>query len=230
MSGRVVPLGTDVHQKVQALLPWYVRTGASPGEEDRQARDERACVEAHVAECARCQAELAWEREIQAACASSEPPPIGNADHGFALLRERIAADASPPRRQGLLARLKAHWRDTPVWTRWALAGQCALVATLSGVLVTAVIPEQRFRALGGAAPPGAATHGNLIVRFRPEATEQQMRRVLRESEARLVYGPTATDAYLLAVPAGLETAAVNRMRKESTVMLVESLDGRAPP
>jgi hypothetical protein len=67
-------------------------------------------------------------------------------------------------------------------------------------------------------------------VRFRPEATEQEMRRVLRDSEARLVYGPTATDAYLLAVPAGLETAAVQRLRKESAVLLVESLDGRAAP
>jgi len=221
MSGRVVQLGTDLHQKVQALLPWYV--GASLDEE------ERARVEAHIAECPRCQAELAWEREIQAACAHSKPVATGNADGGFALLRERITADAPPPQRPGLLARLKDRWLATPGWTRWALAGQCVLVAALSGVLLVQLAPDQRYRALGGPAAASGAG-GNLIVRFRPEATEQEIRRVLRDSEARLVYGPTATDAYLLAVPAGLETAAVQRLRKESAVLLVESLDSRAAP
>jgi len=45
-----------------------------------------------------------------------------------------------------------------------------------------------------------------------------------------MVYGPTATDAYLLAVPAGLESTAVKQLRQEKAVMLVESLDGRAAP
>lgn len=223
MSGRVVQLGTDLHQKVQALLPWYV--GASLDEE------ERARVEAHIAECPRCQAELAWEREIQAACAHSKLAATADAGQGFALLRERIAADPSPRPPRGLLARLTAHWRETPAWTRWALAGQCVLVAALCGVLLLPLAPEQRFRALGApAGASGAASGGNLIVRFRPEATEQEMRRVLRGSQARLVYGPTATDAYLLAVPAGLEAEAVKRLREESVVLLVESLDGRAVP
>jgi anti-sigma factor RsiW len=223
MSGQVVQLGTDLHQRVQALLPWYV--GASLDEA------ERARVEAHIAECPRCQAELAWEREIQSACAHSEPAATGNADQGFALLRNRIAADAPPRQRRGVWARLKDRWLGTPGWTRWALGGQCFLVAALGGVLLVQLAPDQRYRALGGpAGASGATAGGNLIVRFRPEATEQEMRRVLRDSEARLVYGPTATDAYLLAVPAGLETAAVQRLRKESAVLLVESLDGRAAP
>jgi len=220
MSGRVVQLGTDLHQKVQALLPWYV--GATLDEE------ERAHVEAHIAECPRCQAELAWEREVQAAYAQSTPATSSDAAQGFALLRERIAADASPPQDRGLLARLKAHWREIPAWTRWAVAGQCVVVVALSSVLVITLAPDAGFRTLGG--PPGAAAGGNLIVRFRPEATEQEMRRVLRESEARLVYGPTATDAYLLAVPAGLESEAVKRLRNERAVLLVESLNGKASP
>jgi len=224
MSGRVVQLGTDQHQKVQALLPWYV--GAMLDEE------ERAHVEAHIAECPRCQAELAWEREVQAAYAQSSTPGVGPAaDQGFALLRERIAADASPRQDRGLFARLKAQWREIPVWTRWTVAGQCVAVAALTSMLLIALAPDPGFRALGEpASASGAAAGGNLIVRFRPEATEQEMRRVLRESEARLVYGPTATDAYLLAVPAGLESEAVKRLRKEHTVLLVESLNGRAAP
>jgi anti-sigma factor RsiW len=219
----VVHLGTDLHQEVQALLPWYVC--ASLGAE------ERARVEAHIAECPRCQAELAWERELQAACSNSNLAAPGDVDRGFARLRERIAVGPPPRRRFGLVARLRARWREGPAWTRWALLAQCVLVATLSGLLLLPPSPEQRFRALGGpAGPPAAADGGNLIVRFRPEATEQEMRRVLRDSKARLVYGPTSTDAYLLAVPAGLETAAVKQLRQESAVLLVESLDGRAAP
>lgn len=225
MSGRVVHLGTDMHQEVQALLPWYV--GA------RLDAENRARVEAHIADCPRCQAELAWERKLQAACSNGDIDVPGDVDQGFASLRERIVVGvgAAPRQRDGVAARLRQRWRECAPWTRWALLAQCVLVATLGGLLLLPLPPEQPFRALGGpAAPTATADSGNLIVRFRPEATEQEMRRVLRDSKARLVYGPTTTDAYLLAVPAGLETAAVQQLRKESAVLLVESLDGRAAP
>lgn len=215
----VILLGADPHQQVQALLPWYV--GASLGAE------ERARVEAHVAECPRCQAELAWERGFQAAYASVDTQ--GDIDQGFALLRARIAGDTAPRPRDTVWMRLADRWRECPPWTRWALLAQCVLVAALSVALLLPLATEQRYRALGG--PQGLpAPTGNLIVRFRPEATEQDMRRLLRETQARLVYGPTTTDAYLLAVPVGLETAAVKQLRQERAVLLVESLDGRAAP
>ncbi|MDN8617332.1 zf-HC2 domain-containing protein [Variovorax ginsengisoli] len=224
MSGQVVPLGSDVHLKVQSLLPWYV--GAT------LEAQERAGVEAHLADCPRCRAELTLERALQAAYAAtgSDDAP-GDADQGFAALRGRLVGDAAPPVRRGLLAGLRDRWRESPPWTRWALAGQCVLVAALGGLLVLPMWPEPRYRALGEpAAVPAGVDGGQLIVRFRPDATEQEMRRVLRDSRARLVYGPTTTDAYLLAVPAGLETAAVQRLRQEKAVLLVESLDRRAAP
>ncbi len=221
MSGRVFHIGADVHQKVQALLPWYV--GASLG------ADERASVEAHLAECLRCQSELAWERRLQAA--HEDGDAAGDVERDFALLRERIAGAAAPRRRGGLATRLLRGWHRGPAWMRWAMLAQCAAVALLSVTLLVLHSPDERYRTLGGpAVATGAAGGGNLIVRFRPEATEQEMRRVLRDSEARLVYGPTTTDAYLLAVPAGREQAAVLRLRKERAVLLVESLDGRAAP
>jgi Putative zinc-finger len=222
VSGRVVRLGTDVHQQVQALLPWYV--GA------RLDAQEHADVEAHLAECSRCQAELAWELQLHADAAQIDVP-TGDADQGFARLRERMAGTAAAPprRRDSLAARLWAHWRAAPAWTRWALAGQLAVVALLGGLLLPLLSPAPQFRALGGpAAAPAAAASTHLIVRFRPETTEQEMRRLLRESQARLVDGPTTTDAYLLAVPAGMEAAAVRQLRAQGAVLLVESLDGRA--
>ncbi|HEY6356409.1 MAG TPA: zf-HC2 domain-containing protein [Burkholderiaceae bacterium] len=221
MSGRVVQFG-DVHQRVQALLPWYV--GASLGAE------ERARVDAHLAECARCQAELAWERRLHVADDDTDVP--ADVERDLALLRERIADRAAPAQPGGAAARLLGSWRQGPAWMRWAVAGHCAVVAMLGlSLLLVALSPEPRYRALGArAAAPGAAGGGNLIVRFRPDATEQDMRSALRDSQARLVYGPTTTDAYLLAVPADRVKAAVTRLRGERAVLLVESLDGGAVP
>jgi hypothetical protein len=227
VSGRVVRLGGDVHQKVQALLPWYVHASLDA--------EELAHVEAHLAECPRCQAELAWERKVQATCPNQDadaPGAVDHVDQEFAQLRQRIAGSKAPHRRYGLMARLKLRWYQAPAWTRLFMLGQCVLVATLSsGLLLVSQAPDHRFRALGEpAATSASAESGNLIVRFRPEATEQEMRRVLRDSKARLVNGPTTTDAYVLAVPDGPQGEAVNRLRKEPSVLLVESLDGRAAP
>lgn len=219
MSGRVVQFG-DVHQRTQALLPWYVGAGLSA--------DERAVVDAHLAGCPRCQAELAWERELQAA--DSDADSVNDVDRDFALLRERIGGRAARASSSGFATRLIRGWRQGPVWMRWTLAGQCALVAMLGlSLLLVALSPEPRYRTLGGRAAAAGAPGGNLIVRFRPDATEQDMRSVLRDSEARLVYGPTTTDAYLLAVPAERVKAAVTRLRGARAVLLVESLDGAEP-
>jgi hypothetical protein len=56
------------------------------------------------------------------------------------------------------------------------------------------------------------------------------MREALRDSNARLVHGPTSTDAYVLAVPAEHVDDAVARLRARRVVLLVESLDGAGPP
>jgi anti-sigma factor RsiW len=221
VSGRVVQFG-DVHQRVQALLPSYV--GASLGAE------ERASVDAHLAQCERCQAELAWERSLQLADDDAEVP--GDVEGDLAQLRERIVHGAAPAQPSGAAARLLRSWRQGPAWMRWAMLGQGAVVAALGlALFLVAPAPEPRYRALGArAAAPGAAGGGNLIVRFRPDATEQDMRSVLRDSQALLVYGPTATDAYLLAVPPERLKAAVARLRGQRAVLLVESLDGGAEP
>jgi ethanolamine ammonia-lyase large subunit len=77
---------------------------------------------------------------------------------------------------------------------------------------------------------PGIDSRHNLIVRFRPNATEEDIRHVLRDTDAKLVYGPTITDAYVLTVPASDEKTAVVRLRGNSAVLLVESLDGQGMP
>lgn len=224
MSGRVVHLGTDVHEQVQALLPWYLGARLAP--------QEHAQVTAHIAECPRCQAELAWERQLQAACTDADEAFVGtpaDVERGIARMRERIAsagAVAVQRARPGLWVRLRNGWRRGPAWARWTLAAQFGVVVVLSSLLLVTLPAQRDFRTLGRSAVPVA----NVIIQFRPEATEQDMRRMLRESEARLVYGPTAAGAYLVTVPPSLEAAAVMRLKQEHSVLLVEPLDSRAAP
>ena len=70
------------------------------------------------------------------------------------------------------------------------------------------------YRALGSAAQP----QGKLVVVFKPATTEREMRRILQANGARVVDGPTVTDAYVLALPASQANAALDRMRAEPAV------------
>ena len=64
---------------------------------------------------------------------------------------------------------------------------------------------------------------------FRPEATEAQIRAALRASDARLVGGPTVTDAYLVQL-AGPVPQALGRLRAQPGVARVESLVSGSSP
>lgn len=234
MTGHIIPLRGDGHNQVQALLPWYVSGGLDAA--------ERAQVEAHLAECTECQAELKLERRLAAEVAAT---PIagataagapGDVEHGWALMRRRIetgprqrASAVSWPNWLGAAGRsIAPPWTAGPAWMRWALAGQFALLLLLA-VYATPILrhDQARYRALG-AAPPVASA--NLVVIFRPDLTERELRRILSESHARLVDGPTATDAYLLHVPAAERGAALARLRRQPRIELAEPVDSGASP
>jgi cysteine synthase len=59
---------------------------------------------------------------------------------------------------------------------------------------------------------------------FKPDTTEREMRRILQASGARVVDGPTVTDAYVLALPAAQAPAALARLRAEPAVTLAQAL------
>jgi anti-sigma factor RsiW len=211
-GGRVVPLNPDAHAEVQVLLPWYVS--------GRLEADEHALVEAHLAACGRCAAEVEAERRLQAAHVGIETP--GDVERSLAALRTRMAA--SRPAAQPAPAPIAGGprgwpWRRVPGWLQGALALQFAVIVGLAGWLLAT--PEGDYRVLGS-----SAASGNVVVKFRADAAERDIRRALRASGARLVDGPTSTDAYLLAVPEGQEATAIARLRAEPHVLLAESLGG----
>jgi hypothetical protein len=74
-----------------------------------------------------------------------------------------------------------------------------------------------------GAAPP--SPEGNVVVIFRPETTEREFREILRSENARLVDGPSSTDAYLLHVAPAARPQALSALRRRSQVLVAEPVD-----
>jgi anti-sigma factor RsiW len=221
MSGQILHLEPDPHVAVQRLLPWYL-TG-------RLDTDEHDAVETHLAQCPECRAELETERQWQLL----QPGQGAQVDveDGWARMRARLGGDvapppavrpAMPPRRRGGLP---------PVWQRLP-ARAWAAPAMLSVALVVAIGWTLRplpvvgdYHALSAPVEAGATA----VVRFRPDATEAQIRHGLKDSGARLVDGPTVSDAYVVRLPREHYAAALDKLRKQPGVALVEALESASP-
>jgi anti-sigma factor RsiW len=200
----------DEHDDLQELLPWYV-TG-------RLDTAEQARLEAHLEGCAECQDEVRFQRRLESEVARL---PI-DVEQGWARMRERLQADEPAPRRPAVAPEPKP--KPRPSWLGWGVA---ASLAVTGGVSMLPAAGPVLYHALG-AAPVAEA--GNVVVIFRPETTEKAMREALRGSDARLVDGPTAADAYVLRVPAAERTAALARLRGRGDIVLAEPLDPGTSP
>ena len=217
MKARILALDSDEHQAVQALLPWFVNgTLDDP---------EAARVEAHLAGCARCQADAAWQERLRdrRSPGALADDAARDVDRDWAALRSRL--DAKPPATASRAPRTTARERwPWPRWTRWVVATEAGVVLVLALALFGATRPTEPYRALGGAP---VATAANAVVVFRPNATEAQIRAALRASDARVVGGPTVMDAYLLHLPEPGRDA-LARLRSQPAVQRAESLDSGA--
>ena len=222
MTGNIIRLPDDLRHEVQLLLPWYA-TG-------RLDAADRARVEAHLAGCPDCQTQLGFERRL-AEEVSALPVDV---EHGWAVLLRRVQ---DPPRRPGaalgasLLAfggkAARLAWRGSP-WFGWAAAAGLALVlASGAPVLQTASAPPA-YHAL--AAPAARTPSGDMVVIFRPDASERAIRQALRDAGARLKDGPTAADAYVLQTPQGQREHALQVLRARRVVVLAEPIDGSDSP
>lgn len=216
MNGHIVKPGEPAHQAARELLPWLA-TGQLP------ARDARM-LKQHLSTCELCQRELEIERQLLAAARTEAdadlPPAQGEIELALAQLLPRLP-------RQEARALPAPRWRWPALhhlaWMPWALALQFIAILGLLLLLARPSSDEGAYRGLGGAA--GA---GNLVVVFKPDTAEKELRRILQANDAHLVDGPTVTDAYLLNVPEPART--LTRLRAEPAVVLAETLDGGGPP
>ena len=209
MKGKTVQFDSESHLAVQLLLPWYVigRLGSA----------ERVRVEAHLAECPRCCADVAWQRKLRirqiGASVGREPPRRPAAP---VLLLPPIKAE--PPLRPPLPQRVQAR---TPAisWRRWMPVLQGLAVLGVALLLLLPRMPEN------DAQVPGATAAGaNLIVVFRATSTEPQIRQALRETDAHVVDGPSASGVYLLKVAPEQRGAALQRLREEPAVARADTV------
>jgi hypothetical protein len=220
MTGRIIQLGHSEHQRFQLLLPWYRKGGLEPVENGQLA--------AHLQHCALCQAAL---REEDALAKAITAVPLDeqtlSVDHGWDQISRMLDAAAQPlepleDRRAPVwMSRGGRSIRVSPAWLGWAVAAQFVMLLGLGAVMVHQTQPA-RYHALS-ARPADAA--GNVIVIFRPETSEQDLRAILRASQARLVDGPTAADAYVLHVDAAARPAVLKALQQQTQVVLAEPVD-----
>ena len=232
MSGQILHLEPDPHAAVQRLLPWYL-TG-------RLETVEHDAVETHLAQCPECRAELETERQWQLL-----QPGHGaqvDVEEGWARMRARLAGDTAPAPLSGFAEssrpatppRGRRSWlpparRFVPRAPARAWAAPALLSAALAVALAVTLRPAApvvgEYHALAAPAENGATA----VVRFRPDTTEAQIRQGLKDSGARLVDGPTVSDAYVVRLPREHYAAALDKLRKAPGVALVEALESASP-
>jgi anti-sigma factor RsiW len=198
MTDRENSSDESAHKVADALLPWLVN-----GTLDA---DERAFVETHVGRCERCSREVEWLRGLHAACIATSEEPGGAV--GMRRLRDALG---SARRRTG-----------TP-W-RWAAVGALAAFAAAGTAWLAIDEHPALYRTL---AAPDAAANAAIVVVFDPATSEFELRRIVRDAGARIVDGPTRTNAYVLDVPADRRTRALQTLKAERAVVLAERLDSR---
>lgn len=207
MNARIVELETSLHQKVQKLLAWEVTQRLSAGEHDM--------VVDHLASCAQCREDLAFQRrlcEVQPAAGAAP-----DMDAALAALLPKLEPHA--PVRRPMSSLSQRLFGGEHALMRAALAAQVLLIAGLALLLLRE--PDQ-YHLLGNA--PTQAASANLVVVFRPETSEHELRATLAANGATVVGGPTATRAWLLSVPPSQLAVALDSLRHQGAVEMAEPL------
>jgi hypothetical protein len=255
MNGRVFRLDVPAHQAVQELLPWYASSQLEPDDAHRveahlhtceQCRQdlqwEREMLDQGSADTAvppGVDMERAWARLLPALGPVDDigdvPVRANAAPAGMATIA--AAAEAKPPADAPApapaLPVVPRRWwtmgaANQPTWLRWAVAAQWVLIVGLVALLARPDEPPAAYRVLGNSA--GAAPVGNLVVMFQPTTTERELRRILQAQGARMVDGPTVTDAYLISVPEDNRDRALQALRADPAVKFAEALDDGGTP
>jgi Putative zinc-finger len=214
MSGQILKFDDSAHRAADAVLPWFVN-GTLIG-------DDLAAVEQHLRECPRCRGEVDLLKQLHAFCAVDEPAP--DATPSYRRLHERMSSRWRLATLGDRLRDLPRRWQQAPGWARWAIVVQFAGIVVL-GVWVAAPGSESPalYQTLGAPAARAAST-GSITVEFGPEVTASELQHIVQTAGARVVDGPTASNAYVLQVPAGQREAILAALRADPAVALAQPL------
>ncbi|MEK6770533.1 MAG: zf-HC2 domain-containing protein [Pseudomonadota bacterium] len=185
----------------EELLPWYAN--------DTLTGDERQRVEDHLRDCGQCRQELAWLQRLRQQVKGLQP-----LESPGELVRAKLLREVrSQPRRQRVQ------------WWQAALAASLAVIVIQGAVIFRLSGPGNMQVA---AAPIGSLPGQEALVRirFKPTATETQIRQALRVINGAVVDGPGDSGVYYVRLE-GLDTTqpfeiqdAVQRLKTASPVVL----------
>ena len=206
------------HDQAWELLPWLAN--------DTLEAEERRAVEAHVAGCAECRAELEQCKTLGERMRGASVSPSPHPAQLHALMRRIDDGERA--------RRWPQPFAGHPRFVRGALLAQAAVIVILLALAFWPALDRQQqaqFRTLSDAPAAAAPVHQIRVV-FRPDATEEQIRRLLLEVRGELAGGPSALGAYTVAVPAagpGAEPlpAVLAHLRADARVRLAEPVAGQ---
>jgi len=225
------------HREAQDALPWLANGTLGGTELER--------VQGHVETCALCRADLAVLRTVHAAGPGTDldwdperalgrllphldaPLPAQDAPEVQTVQTvQAVPAQPAPSLLQRWRTRLAA---NDGTWLRAAVALQFCAIAVLAVLLARlSAQPDTAndYHVLGAAGANGAA---RVVVTFRPDTPERELRRIVRTSGAHIVGGPTVTDAWLVGADGRLAPV-LARLRAEPAVTLAEPLSTDVAP
>ena len=201
-------------ERFEELLPWYAN--GSLGTEDR------AWVDAYMAQHPEARSELDWYRSLQARV--QENAPAVPATIGLARTMRLIQGD-----RPTLAERIGAFFGNFGMRPSYALAA-LAVMAVQSGVIVnmlgSARDSADEIRALHAV----RVEEGPMLkISFAPDAKEADIRMLMIQVQGELAGGPGQLGDYYLRVPAGSEAAALAKVKTAPIVQAAVLAPGVPP-
>jgi hypothetical protein len=219
VTGRVLPFEPRGHRDFERLLPWYANGTLEPAEQAR--------VHRHLDDCAACRDEVA---ELMATMQLGAPPASADdaaaADAGWHRMRARLDGERHAPTRPATWRRARSGWRTSAPWLRAALVAQAAALVVLGVAfarLQLATAPRQAtYRTLSGNV--AHTSRDAVLVIFDARATDADVRALLARADARIVDGPNAAGAWLVATPPGEAARVRDALRASPHVAMAELL------
>ena len=158
--------------------------------------------------------------------------PVGDFDALYSQVSSRLHETPRGPEIRGSFGGWRwLDWLASPQW-RPALAGLFLLVVGQS-VVIAWLAQDRPPEAVGetyrSGRPAGVLPHEFVAVTFRPEASEEQIRRFLLELEGQILAGPKPSGEYVVTAPGRAGTALADHIRGNPIVLDARPIGVRPP-
>lgn len=213
---------TQQHNEIWEILPWYVNDSLSP--------QELADVEAHVKDCALCEAEVARCKNLNQSVKSNDRETWSPSAPHFARILDIVDGyekRVTTKKSSSWLANWLPWLSATPGPARFALGLQGALVLVLATTLIyRGLVPTENYHTLSDPAPRTQNAGMKIRVVFAEDISEKEIRTLLLSISSKLVAGPSSLGVYTIALSqeqsAPNANQAIKQLRASPKIRLAE--------